>query len=90
MCGLDHAHVIGTITNRQQDGLLILFHQFDNLCLLKWRDTTCDKTDLVRSKQTRVTRTTNDSFAEDGQFEEDFGEIFLQGKGQALPVCTSF
>lgn len=33
--GLDHAYVVGTVTDSQKDGFLVLLDQLDHQCLLQ-------------------------------------------------------
>lgn len=39
---LNHGHIVGTIANGEQDGLVVLFDEFDDERLLERRDTAAD------------------------------------------------
>lgn len=70
MCGLDHANIVGTITDCQKNCLLVLFHEFYDESLLKRRNATQCIALVIYTVDADTIPTANDSFAHYGEFEK--------------------
>ena len=86
MGGLNHADIVCTIADSEENGLLILLDEFDDQCLLQRRYTTYFGVKSSVSARRRNGLTANDRLAKDCKLQECLRNLLLEGEGEALSI----
>lgn len=87
MSGLNHGHIIGAVTNGQEESLLVALDKLDDQGLLKGRHTTINMLEQKnKTSKVRWYLPANNGFANDSQIQEQLLHIFLQSKSQRPAV----
>lgn len=88
MCCLNHRYIVRTITNGQQYGFQVSFHQLDDKGFLKRGNTTLGSLSTIRTVQCRRMTTENlpadHSFAHNSQVQKQLFHILLES------ICQRF
>lgn len=87
MSSLDHADIVGTVSDGQQERLQVTLDKLDNQGFLEWRHTARDWLDGPRlEEEEQLHLPTDNSLAQHGEVQEHLVEILLESEREGTTI----